>query len=270
MLVADDGDAPADGGNLLLRPNLFRFLFFLGLVFSGARIFRRRRSSSGGRWLWRGRSGRLGLRRGLGGTGIRAGLGRLRRAVQSGEGSQNKGKNERAGHETSRPFPPRKWADTRSIPAEESPIGGRRTRFAQVGKSQFLSNGDECLLGRADVAVVCIERALVDRKTREELAPVEIILRKTGEPKSRHDFVALLHEMAASVNFPKKQTNGNVFSDFAFDARELFGLLIHPDESANFGVNGSEARGGLEGGVGFHPVLRKHSVRARLAVDEGK
>src|SRR6266436_7002562 len=104
MLVADDGDATADGGNLLLRPNLFRFLFFLGLVSSGARIFRRRGSRSGGRWLWRGRSGRLGLRRGLGGTGIRAGLGRLRRAVQSGEESQNAGKNERAGHETYRPL----------------------------------------------------------------------------------------------------------------------------------------------------------------------
>src|SRR6266446_4415387 len=270
MLVADDGDAPADGGNLLLRPNLFRFLFFLGLIFSGARIFRRCRSSSGGRWLWRGRSGRLGLRRGLGGTGIRAGLGRLRRVVQSGEESQNAGKNERAGHETSRPLLLQRWADTRSIPAEESRIGGRRTRFAQVGKSKFLANGEECLLGRADVTVVCIERALVDRKTREEFAAVKIVLRKTREPKSRRDFVALLHEMAAFVNFAEKQADGNVFGNFAFDTRKLLRIFIYPDESANFGVNGSEARGGLEGRVGFHPVLGKHAVRARLASDEGK
>src|SRR4029077_9803150 len=127
----------------------------------------------------RSRSGRLRLRRGLGGTGIRAGLGRLRRAVQSGKGSQNSGKNERAAHETSRPFPLRRWADTESIPAEESPIGGRRTRFAQVGKAEFLSDREECLVGRADVAVVCIERSLVDRKTREEFAAVKIVLRKT-------------------------------------------------------------------------------------------
>src|SRR6266404_2699393 len=94
MLVADDGYATADGGNLLLRPNLFCF-FSLGLFFPGIRIFWRRVSRSGGR---------LGLRRGLGGTGIRAGLGRLRRAVQSGKGSQNSGKNERVAHETSRLF----------------------------------------------------------------------------------------------------------------------------------------------------------------------
>src|SRR6266403_295929 len=111
MLIADDGDATADRRNLLLRPNLFWFLFFLGLVLSGARIFRRRVSSSGGSRLWRVRSRRLGLRRGFGGSGIRAGLGRLRRAVQSGEGSQNNGKNERAAHETSRPFTLRSWAD---------------------------------------------------------------------------------------------------------------------------------------------------------------
>src|SRR6266849_2969665 len=112
-------------------------------------------------------------------------------------------------------------ADTRSIPAEESRIGGRRTRFAQVGKSKFLSNGDECLLGRADVAVVCIERALVNGKTREEFAAVEIILRKTGEPKPGGDLITLLHEMTAFVNFAKKQADGDIFGDFAFDAREF-------------------------------------------------
>ena len=114
---------------------ILAFLFFLGLVFSGARIFRRRGSRSGGSRLWRSRSGRLGLRRGFGGTEIRAGLGRSRRAVQSDEESQNKGQNGRAAHETSRPFPLRRWADTISIPANESPVGGGRTRFAQVGKS---------------------------------------------------------------------------------------------------------------------------------------
>src|SRR6266849_5737097 len=107
-------------------------------------------------------------------------------------------------------------------------------------------------------------------KTREELAPVEIILRKTGEPKPGDDFITLLHEMAAFVNFAEKQADGNVFGDFAFDARKLLRIFIHPDESANLGVNGSEACGGLEGRVGFHPVLGKHAIRARLAGDEGK
>src|SRR6267378_1131781 len=87
MLLAYDGDATADGGNLLLRPNFFWFLFFLGLVLPAARVFGRRCSSTSG------------LRRRLGGTGVRAGLGRLRRAVQSGEGSQNTGKYRRADHE---------------------------------------------------------------------------------------------------------------------------------------------------------------------------
>src|SRR5712692_9120332 len=107
-------------------------------------------------------------------------------------------------------------------------------------------------------------------KTREELAPVEIILRKTGEPKPGDDFITLLHEMAAFVNFAEKQADGNVFGDFAFDARKLLRIFIHPDESANLGVNGSEARGGLEGRVGFHPVLGKHAIRARLAATKVK
>src|ERR1700674_263585 len=261
MLISDDGDGTANGGDLLLRPNLFWFPFLLGLVFPGVRVFGRRVSSSGGSRLWRSRSRRLGWWRGFSRSRIRAGLGRLRRAVQSGEGSQNTCKNKRGAHETSGSFPLRRWADTRSIPAEESPIGGRRSRFAQVGKAQFLSNGHERFFGRADITVVRIKGALVNGKTREEFAAVEIILRKTREPKSGRDFVALLHEMAAFVNLAKKQADGDVFGDFAFDARELFGLFIHPDESANFGVNGSEARGGFEGRGGFHPVLGKQAVR---------
>src|SRR6266849_6266195 len=158
----------------------------------------------------------------------------------------------------------------KSIPAEESRIGGGRGRFAQVGKAQFLANGHKRFFGRADITVVRIKGALVNGKTREEFAAVEIVLRKTREPESRRDFVALLHEMAAFVNLAKKQADGNVFGDFAFDPREFFGLFIHPDESANFGVNGSEARGGFEGRVGFHTVLRKHAFRARLASDQGK
>src|SRR4029077_18383680 len=100
----------------------FWFPFFLGLAFPGVGVF------GGGSWLWCSRGRGLGLRSGLAGTGIRAGLGSLCRAVQRDEGSQNTGKNERAAHRTSRPIPLRRWAHRKVYRPED-----QRSAAAEAG-----------------------------------------------------------------------------------------------------------------------------------------
>src|SRR5580704_1392797 len=149
-------------------------------------------------------------------------------------------------------------------------MGGVRSRLAQFGTAQLRAYRGERLFGRTDVAVVRIKRSLVNGKTREKFAAVEIVLRKAGHPEPGESLVALLHEVAAFVNLPEKQAYGNVLGDIAFNARELAGGLVDPNKSVHLGVNGSESRSGLESRVWLHHVLGEHSVAARLPGGERK
>jgi hypothetical protein len=45
--------------------------------------------------------------------------------------------------------------------------------------------------------------------------------------------------MAALVDFPEKQADGNVFSDFAFDAGKFPGGLIDPHQATHLGEDAS-------------------------------
>src|SRR5271169_3389735 len=99
----------------------------------------------------------------------------------------------------------------------------------------------------------------------KQFAALEIVLRKTGEPKPRQKFVAFLHKMAALINFSEKQADGNVFGYVALDASKFAGGFVDPHKTPHFGENGSEAGCGLEGRVGIHLVFGKRAVAARLA-----
>src|SRR6266446_4307848 len=106
---------------------------------------------------------------------------------------------------------------------------------------EFLANGGESLLGRPDVAVVCIESPLVNGKAGKYFAAVEIVLRKTDEPQPGPKFIALLHEVASLVNFPEKQAHGNVLGDFAFDAGKFAGSFVDPNKTTHLGEHGGQA-----------------------------
>src|SRR5258708_12388080 len=115
---------------------------------------------------------------------------------------------------------------------------------------EFLADGGEGFLRRADVAIVRIKSAFVNGKAGKQFAAVEIVLRETGEPQPRLKFVALLHEMAAFVDFSQKQADGNVLGDFAFNTPELARSLVSPYKAPHFCKNGTQPR------VGFQPRLR--------------
>src|SRR5713226_5322230 len=135
---------------------------------------------------------------------------------------------------------------------------------------EFLANGGEGFPRRADVTVTGVEGALVSGKGRKQLPAVEVVLRKAGEPQPGHEFVAFLHEVAALVDFSEEQADGNVFGNFAFDAREFARTFVDPHEAAHFGVDGSEAREGLEGRVGIQSVFGKRAAFALLVRDKGE
>jgi hypothetical protein len=108
----------------------------------------------------------------------------------------------------------------------------------------------------------------VDGKARKEFAAVEIILRKAGEPESRLHFVALLHKVAALVDFPEKQPDGNVLGHIAFNARELLRILVNPDETMHLEKNGSEAGSRFERGVRRHFIFGEFKAAALLVGHE--
>src|ERR1700719_3800395 len=121
-----------------------------------------------------------------------------------------------------------------------SPIGGVGALLVRLGKPEFLANGCKGFLRRADVTVTEIKGALVDGEARNQFAAVEIVLRKAREPQPRLKFVALLHEVAALVDFSQKQPDGNVFGDVAFDASKFAGGLIDPHKAAPLEEDGAE------------------------------
>ena len=124
-------------------------------------------------------------------------------------------------------------------------------------------------LRRADAAVLRIKSALVDRKTDEEFAAVEIVLRIGGEPQAGNHFVALLHQVAAFVNLGKKSANGNVVHDFDFGAGELGRGFIDPDEAVDSSKSSGGARSRFERGIWLHPVLDENAIRSHFAGNEG-
>src|SRR5260370_12247593 len=127
-----------------------------------------------------------------------------------------------------------------------SGVGGVRAGLAQVSTPNLRANGHERFFGRANVAVIRINRAFVDGKARKEFASVEIVLRKAGQPQSGPDFVPLLHEVAALVDFSQEEADGYVFRDVSFDACELAGGLVDPHETVHFGEDRGEAGNWVE------------------------
>src|SRR5260370_16183706 len=110
----------------------------------------------------------------------------------------------------------------------------------------------------------------MDGETGKEFAAVKIVLRKAGEPQPGEEFVTLLHEVAALVDFSQKQADGNVFGDVAFDAPKFTRGFVDPHEAAYFGEDGSEARSGFEGRVGIHSVFGKSSFAALFGGDKSE
>jgi len=95
-------------------------------------------------------------------------------------------------------------------------------------------------------------------------------MRKANEPQPGQKFVALLHEVAAFIDFPQKQADGNVFSDIALDARKFAADFVDPYEATHFGEDGSEARGGFKRRVVLQFVFGERAVAPRLAADKTK
>src|SRR5258708_24088723 len=96
---------------------------------------------------------------------------------------------------------------------------------------EFLPNGGEGFLRRPNVAVLRIKRTLVNGEAGKYFAAVEIVLRKADEPQPAPKFVALLHEVAALINFSHKQAHGNVVAYFAFDSGTFAGSFPDPNKT---------------------------------------
>src|SRR6267154_2037412 len=143
-------------------------------------------------------------------------------------------------------------------------IGGVCVGFVQLGMPEFLANDGESFLGRPDVAVVCIESPLVNGEAGKYFAAVEIVLRKADQPQPGPNFIALLHEVAALVNFSQKQAYCNVIGDFPFDAGKFARSFIDPNKTMYLGKNCREARRGFECRVRIHFVFGECSVAIRV------
>src|SRR6266481_3187220 len=146
-------------------------------------------------------------------------------------------------------------------------VGGIGSRLVQLGMPEVRLNSGERFLGRTDVAVVRVESSLVDGEAGKQFAAVEVVLRKTDEPQPGLKFIALLHKVAALVDFSQKQADGNVIGDFAFDAGKFARSFVDPNETVHFGEYGGQACCGFEGRVGLHFVFGKRAVSARLTAD---
>src|SRR5437016_14343998 len=83
----------------------------------------------------------------------------------------------------------------------------------------------------------------MDGETVEDFAAVEIVLRKAGQPQPGQKFIALLHEVAALVDFSQKQADRNVFGNFSFDASQFTGRLLDPYKATHFREDRSEEIG---------------------------
>src|SRR4029077_19226546 len=145
-----------------------------------------------------------------------------------------------------------------------SRVGGVRSLLVHLGMPEFLADGGEGFPGRADVAVVRVKSSLVQGEAGKQFSAVEIVLRKAGGPQPGWKLVALLHEVAALVDFSQKQADGNVLGDVALDAGKLAAGFVYPDKPAHFGKDGSETCSGLEGRVGIHFIFGERALAALL------
>src|SRR5258708_18930886 len=135
---------------------------------------------------------------------------------------------------------------------------------------EFLPNGGEGFLRRPNVAVLRIKRTLVNGEAGKYFAAVELGGQKAEEPQPGPKFVALLHEVAALINFSQKQAHGNVVGYFAFDAGKCAGSFIDPNKTMYLGKNCREARRGFECRVWIHFIFGKCAVAARLGGDKSE
>src|SRR5260370_8309546 len=146
-------------------------------------------------------------------------------------------------------------------------VGGIGSRLVQLGMPEFLLDSGERFLGGTDVAVVRVESTLMDGEAGKQFAAVEVILRKTDEPQPGLKFIALLHKVAALVDYSQKQADGNVIGGFAFAAGTCARSFVVPNETVHFGEYGGQARCGFQERVWLHFVFGKRAVSARLTAD---
>src|SRR5215831_20972168 len=112
--------------------------------------------------------------------------------------------------------PPDPWLDlerSNSILAvETSGIG-----WGSLELAQFVTHHGHGFLRGPYSLIVGEEGPFVDGKRHQEFSAVEIILLVTRQPHTGRHFVSFLHEIAALINFGKKQGDGNVFGDVSLD-----------------------------------------------------
>src|SRR5258708_34808857 len=111
---------------------------------------------------------------------------------------------------------------------------------------------------------------MVKGEVEKFFAAVKTLRRKGAEPQPGPKFIALLHEVAAFINFSQKQAYGNVIGDFPFHAGKFAGSFIDPNKTMYLGKNCREARRGFECRVRIHFVFGKCAGAARFGGDKSE
>src|SRR5215470_1811707 len=137
-------------------------------------------------------------------------------------------------------------------------------RGAAVQFFQFGFDQSDRFRGRPNSFVVRCKCFLVNGNLREKLSRVKIVLRISREPYSRPVLIPLLLEMAALVNLPQKNSEGNIVRHVPFNPCHLPRGIVKPNVAPHLRKNRSHPARWLVVRIWLHPEFRKHPVAPRL------